>query len=350
MAEISSPYSAPGAPLSNNPDWTWVKGQADSSSGLTARADIDVHAQVPNASNLSGETEVLREILAGGAPASAASDAFVLTYPIATADKPATAPAASKFIPRFRGLLVSREILAGGAPAPAASGLSGKMRAVVPVVGQAGTSSNATAKLLVNYQSFAGQAPCASDAKIDTTVGAIIRGWAKWNKVKAPSAAAFSGGLTYDGTAPDDGAALGGDVATAAFAKANMSGGGATLGWWTLRDPSTYEEIRFRVTRGRGTSVDLSKNLLWSNTAAVNGKTLAVEGGVEPEIRTVAGTVLEQAGYEDLRDWAKKRHPITLTDDLNQKSTVYIQLFESVRRQSPVDDYQNEYVLKYMVV
>lgn len=217
--------------------------------------------------------------------------------------------------------------------ASAASGFDATFTGALPVSGQA--SAAFAVEGVTSLVTIAGQANGSSAAS-----GSISR--SSGPDSNAPNSFLAAGSLTYDD------AALNG-IADIVADMAGALSGGIAVRRWVILDPDTLAEFQFDINPSKGNDVNRQKRIVYQNTAAANKTLLFHHAAAQQEV-TVSGTLTSQAQYEGLRDWAKKRNALVLTDDLKRKYTIYIQRFDARRVQAPDQPYRKPYTLKYLVI
>jgi hypothetical protein len=260
---------------------------------------------------------------------------------------------------------------------PTASGLSGAIAVSYQVSGAAPAASNASANLDTEGEiDFAGSANTTSG--LSAYLGADPRAF----DGGLPTAAWLSGSLIVDEVFPltgelgsasealgsltvikDEGrtsaaaelsgvlgvsTGLASDASTSALMVGQLTGGVASKRW-ALRDPKTYDVYELEIGPSSEGSRGSQKNIAWSNSAASN-KTLLYQLPRETATNSLQGTILSQSQYEELREWSKKRYALTLVDDLGRSSSIYIQMFNLERAQSPDQPYRTSYTFKYLTL
>lgn len=119
---------------------------------------------------------------------------------------------------------------------------------------------------------------------------------------------------------------------------------------WTFEDPVTSETYEFLLNPREGGTPTLEKNMVYTNTAAPDGRVLVFEGRQRHQEGEFSGTVLTEEQYDAMVYWFGKRNQIYMTDDLGRTLTIYITRFEAKRIRAATVPWKHEYTCNYVVM
>lgn len=119
---------------------------------------------------------------------------------------------------------------------------------------------------------------------------------------------------------------------------------------WVLTDPVTMDSYDLPVNPKESDSPGIKKSLTTHNTTAPGGAVLIFEGEDSPQSITSSGTLLTQGEYEAFLEWADKRYPVELEDDLGRTYLIYIESYEAKRVRSRMYPWRHEFTLHYTIL
>lgn len=117
---------------------------------------------------------------------------------------------------------------------------------------------------------------------------------------------------------------------------------------WTLTDPYTLEVLTFVINPSEGGEPSREKTVGYAQ--AKRGGNIIYEGRDKvPEI-TWKGVILDTSQRDTFITWWDKRTPLTLTNDLGESYTIYIDKFTPVRKRVASRPYKADYDVHALLV
>lgn len=114
---------------------------------------------------------------------------------------------------------------------------------------------------------------------------------------------------------------------------------------WTFDDEVDDESYTFAVNPREVNSPGVEKSILYTATAAPDGKVVLAQGRPVPTVITASGVLHTEAEYNAFVTWANKQHQVKLTDDIDREMWVYITKFAAQRIRSAIIPWKHSYEL-----
>ena len=108
------------------------------------------------------------------------------------------------------------------------------------------------------------------------------------------------------------------------------------------------DEYIFAINPLESTVPSLAKTMTSSSTTA--GRNIVFQGRDAIGTLSCSGTILYQAHYEKLLEWAQKEKQVKITDDLNNSYWVFITSFTPTRQPSSSHPWRHEFSLEATVL
>lgn len=119
---------------------------------------------------------------------------------------------------------------------------------------------------------------------------------------------------------------------------------------WSFFDPNTDTTYDFEVNPNAGGSPGRSRKMIYTPTAAADGKTLAFEGRADPRTFDFSGVILHQSQYEAIDSWAEIRNQIKITDDLAREFWVVFESWVPKRERARHFPWKHSYTAKVTIL
>jgi hypothetical protein len=114
---------------------------------------------------------------------------------------------------------------------------------------------------------------------------------------------------------------------------------------WTVSDPTVPETVVLELNPSSGGAPSRAKNLTDQGTTAPDGRHIFYEGQDEVATDQWTGTVLTQAGYEQLDDLYNRRHQLLVTDHLGRQQWVYLKTLKWKPAWTPNHPWKHDYTI-----
>jgi hypothetical protein len=121
---------------------------------------------------------------------------------------------------------------------------------------------------------------------------------------------------------------------------------------WAFQDPASGVTYTFAINPDPTQPGSPGSDRVFDTTASLapDGQMLVSEGSRIPSVWTFGGTVLTQADYEALQQWADKNYRVYLVDDLGVVRVVLPQVFSPRPVGDPSNGWAHTYTFQVLVL